>query len=165
MTDETNQAPLLTRRGWLAVAGGAALALAARPLAALAPEQKGKLPTMTVYKSPTCRCCGKWIDHMKAQGFTLDVKDMDDVSPVKRTMGIPEDMWSCHTGVVGKYAVEGHVPADVVKKLLAEKPKAIGIAVPGMPVGSPGMESGSRKDKYDVMLVRAGAKPKVYASR
>jgi hypothetical protein len=179
MTDEMDTTGSLTRRGWLGlVAGGAVLSLV-RPLAAAAQQgqkpgakpapksaaQGAALPALAIYKSPSCGCCAKWVDHMKAQGFKVTVHDMDDVSPVKTRMGIPEKLWSCHTGVIGKYAIEGHVPGDVVKRLVKEKPKAIGLAVPGMPMGSPGMEVGGPKDKYDVLLVEAGGRSKVYASR
>lgn len=126
---------------------------------------QAKAVEMTVYKSPTCGCCGKWIDHVKAAGFQVKVVDMDDVTEIKQASGVPMKLRTCHTAVVGNYVVEGHVPADVIKKLLADKPAAAGIAVPGMPVGSPGMEVGAQKDPYEVILFEKSGKTSVYAKR
>ena len=126
---------------------------------------QAKSNEVTVYKSPTCGCCGKWIDHMKAAGFQVKVVDLDDLTEIKQASGVPMKLRTCHTGVVGNYAIEGHVPADVVKKLLAEKPAAAGIAVPGMPIGSPGMEVGSQKDSYEVFLFDKTGKTTVFAKR
>lgn len=119
---------------------------------------------VTVYKSPTCGCCGKWVEHMRANGFDVTVNDMPDVAPVKDKRGVPSTLRSCHTAIVGDYAIAGHVPADVVKRLLKEKPNAAGIAVPGMPMGSPGME-GASKDAYNVVLFDKAGKTSVYATR
>ncbi len=126
--------------------------------------QTPKPVPMTVYKSPTCGCCGKWVELMRAAGFDVTVSDMPDVSPVKDKQGVPSALRSCHTALVGGYAIEGHVPPDLVKKLLKEKPNAAGIAVPGMPMGSPGME-GDRKDAYNVVLFDKAGKTTVYATR
>ncbi len=131
----------------------AALAFAA-VLAVSAPavaEQAAK-PPMTVYKSPTCGCCGGWIDHMRAAGYHIEVKDTDAMDMVKDMMGVPDEMASCHTATIDGYLIEGHVPADAVDRLLAERPKASGLAVPGMPVGSPGMEMGGQTEPYAAML-------------
>src|SRR5688500_15551403 len=95
---------------------------------------------IVVYKTPTCGCCGRWVDHMKANGFTATVKDTVDLAPIKKRLGVPPSMVSCHTTVVNGYVVEGHVPAEAVRKLLKERPAIVGIAAPGMPAGSPGME-------------------------
>ena len=122
-------------------------------------------PAMTVYKTPTCGCCAKWVDHMKAAGFKVQVQDMDDLTEIKQASGVPIPTRTCHTAVVGNYVVEGHVPADLVKKMLNEKPKMAGIAVPGMPIGSPGMESGSEKQPHDVILFDKSGKTTVYAKR
>jgi hypothetical protein len=122
-------------------------------------------PAMTVYKTPTCGCCAKWVDHMKAAGFQVQVQDMDDLTEIKQASGVPLRIRTCHTAVVGSYVVEGHVPADLVKKMLSEKPKMTGIAVPGMPIGSPGMESGTEKAPYDVVLFDKTGKTTVYAKR
>ena len=117
------------------------------------------LPSVEVFKNPSCGCCTEWIEHMKANGFSVNVTEVADTSGPRRLAGIPERLGSCHTARVGGYALEGHVPAADVLRLLKERPDAIGLAVPGMPVGSPGMEvAGGRKDPYDVLLVeRKGA--------
>jgi hypothetical protein len=142
----------------------AALAVAAGITVAERPGQ-AKAQEMTVYKSPTCGCCGKWIEHMKAAGFQVKVVDLDDLSEIKQASGVPMRLRTCHTALVGQYVIEGHVPADLVKKFLAEKPAAAGIAVPGMPAGSPGMEVEGRKDAYEVMLFDKNGKISVYAKR
>ena len=119
---------------------------------------------IVVYKSPTCGCCGKWVEHMEKAGFSVDVENISDVAPIKRELGVPGRMQSCHTAKVGDYFVEGHVPADLVKRLLADKPDIKGLTVPGMPMGSPGME-GPRKDPYDVIAVGKDGGYRVYARR
>lgn len=112
---------------------------------------------ITVYQSKTCGCCHKWIDHLKAAGFKVSSKMMDDVTPVKTKLGIPNHLTSCHTAVVDGYLIEGHVPAKAIKKLLSEKPAIKGLSVPGMPMGSPGME-GPYKEAYNVVAwKKAGA--------
>lgn len=120
---------------------------------------------VTVYKDPNCGCCELWVDHLKAAGFAVTVRDTSDMASVKASFGVPEALGSCHTARAGSYTIEGHVPADLIRKLLAEKPVARGLAVPGMPIGSPGMEQGSRKDRYDVLLFDKTGRTKVYASR
>jgi hypothetical protein len=114
-------------------AGLAAVAIAGQKSASSAPMK------ITVYKTPTCGCCAKWVDHMKAAGFEPTVHDLPELSAIKAKHGVPANLQSCHTALVGNYIVEGHIPADVVQTLLKEKPKVAGIAVPGMPTGSPGM--------------------------
>lgn len=109
------------------------------------------LPAVTVYKSPTCGCCGDWVTHLRDNGFPVEVKARSNLRPVKQQVGVPKGLGACHTAVVGNYVVEGHVPADEVKRLLREKPDLRGISVPGMPVGSPGMERGNRVEPYDVI--------------
>lgn len=121
-------------------------------------------PVAIVYKSPTCGCCAKWVDHMRESGFQVEVRDTVDVMPVKIRHKLPVHLASCHTAMIGGYVVEGHVPADVVRRLLAERPAVTGIAVPGMPMGSPGME-GFRKDPYDVIAYRRDGTTQVYTSR
>lgn len=118
-------------------------------------------PVIDVYKSATCGCCGAWIKHLLANGFTVNAHDVAKPSDYREKAGMPSELGSCHTGMVQGYAIEGHVPASEIKRLLAQKPKAIGLAVPSMPMGSPGME-GHRKDPYDVLLVHAGGKTSVY---
>ena len=121
------------------------------------------LPLVEVYKSPTCGCCGAWVDHLKAAGFPVKVTEVGDTSVTRKRYGLPDKFGSCHTGVVNGYVVEGHVPADDVKRMLALKPAAIGLAVPGMPPGSPGMEVGGRKDPYDVFLIDRNGREAVFA--
>lgn len=121
------------------------------PAAACAkPARSGELK---IFKSPYCGCCGAWVDHVKASGLRAIVQDIEDVTPMARRLGVPDAVRSCHTAEIGGYFVEGHVPAADIRKLLAERPKARGIAVPGMPIGSPGMEQGERRDAYDTLLV------------
>ncbi len=141
----------------------AGLALAGTLAAAARPTEQGL--AMTVYKTPTCGCCAKWVEHMKAAGFKVQVQDMDDLTEIKQASGVPVRIRTCHTAVVGNYVVEGHVPADLVKKMLSEKPKVTGIAVPGMPIGSPGMESGNEKAPHDVVLFDKTGTTTVYAKR
>ena len=98
------------------------------------------LPVALVHKSPTCGCCGLWVDHLKEAGFPVEVRDSEDVTPVKQRLGVPYGKGSCHTAEIADYFIEGHVPAEDIKRLLAEKPDAKGLVLPGMPMGSPGME-------------------------
>lgn len=118
-------------------------------------------PVIDVYKSASCGCCHLWVEHLRANGFTVRAHDVANPSDYREKFGIPNELGSCHTGVVGGYALEGHVPAQDIKRLLAERPKAKGLSVPGMPLGSPGME-GPRKDAFDVVLVQPNASHKVY---
>ncbi|MEE4304735.1 MAG: DUF411 domain-containing protein [Wenzhouxiangella sp.] len=106
---------------------------------------------MTVYHDPNCGCCGKWADHMRANGFAVEAVPTRDMNAIKLDLGVPRNLPSCHTAVVGDYVIEGHVPANDVKRLLAEQPDAAGLSVPGMPLGSPGMEMGDRRMAYDVI--------------
>lgn len=122
-------------------------------------------PTIKVYKSPTCGCCALWVDHMREAGFELDVEDTDDMIGVKVDAGLPLQLQSCHTALVDGYVFEGHIPAEVIARFLAEKPSASGLAVPGMPIGSPGMEFGDRVDPYDVLRFDAAGTTSVYESR
>ncbi len=122
------------------------------------------LPPMKVWKDPNCGCCGAWVDHVRAAGFTVEVEEVRAMNQVKARLGVPADLASCHTAQVGGYVLEGHVPAEDVKRLLAEKPAGRGLAVPGMPQGSPGMETGV-KDPYEVVLFRADGTRAVFAQR
>ena len=133
-------------------------------VAALAPMAQVATP-ITIYKTPTCGCCGKWVEHMRASGFNPTVTDLPNLTSIKQSTGVPGNLQSCHTSVVQGYAIEGHVPADVIRQLLKEKPQVAGIAVPGMPLGSPGMEQGPQKDKYNVVAFGKDGSQKVYASR
>lgn len=155
----------LTRRAWLAqmtqtLAGGLAV-LAAVPSVS---DAAAKPIAITVYKDPSCGCCTKWVDHLRANGFAVDARDRSDMDALKDSLGVPAALRSCHTGIAGRYVIEGHVPASDVKRLLASKPKdLVGIAVPGMPTGSPGMEMGGRVDRYDVTGFGAGGRSRVFA--
>lgn len=127
---------MLSRRQFSFAAGAVLL------LGPLSRAHGQQLPLMTVYKSPSCGCCGDWVKHIQANGFRVETREIADVTPIRRRYGVPEYLASCHTAVVGGYAIEGHVPATDVRRLLREKPKVRGLAVPGMVVGSPGMEQG-----------------------
>ena len=154
---------MISRRDWLraSVAGAAGLLVARDRLFAAAPA----LPVITVYKDPGCECCGKWVKHLSANGFVTMVQNTSNMDEVKRTMHVPTALQSCHTAVVGAYVIEGHVPADLIKKMLAEKPAIVGLAAPGMPSGAPGMETSAKPDKYDVIAWDRSGKTRVYASR
>lgn len=130
-----------------------------------AQPQKGPPVRMVVYKTPTCGCCKNWVEHVQAAGFQVEVHDTADVAPIKNEHGLPQHLASCHTAIVDGYVIEGHVPADVIRRLLAERPQVAGIAVPGMPAGSPGMEMGSRRDPYDVIAFARDGKVSVFETR
>ena len=123
------------------------------------------LPPLTVYKSASCGCCRAWVDHMRGAGFTVRTVDTEDLGRVKGELGVPDALQSCHTAVIGAFLVEGHVPAADVKRLLAQKPAVRGLAVPGMPIGSPGMGQGDPKDydRYEVMAFTAQGRTSVFA--
>ncbi len=121
------------------------------PVASVAPDPS--LPTVVVYKSPTCGCCASWTEHLRARGFPVETIDRDDITEVKDANGVPAEARSCHTAIVDGYVVEGHVPVEDIERLLTERPDARGLAVPGMPLGSPGMEQGDTVQPYDVLLL------------
>lgn len=124
---------------------------AATPLTTPAPSA---LPALTVHRHPSCGCCGKWMEHMRGAGFSVTVNEVDDVAAMKDALGMPLEHASCHTAQVDGYLVEGHVPASDVQRLLRERPDAVGLVLPGMPIGSPGMESSTgRNAPYTVMLL------------
>ena len=136
--------------GVIALAPAAALAAPARPL--------------TVYKTPWCGCCKGWVTHMTRAGFKVAVVELEDLAPIRAKYGVPFELSSCHTGVTGGYVVEGHVPPADVLRLLREKPKALGLAVPGMPLGSPGMEvPGAKPEKFETLLLLKGGGKRVFA--
>ncbi len=115
------------------------------------------LPKMTVTRDPNCGCCGNWVEHIKSAGFPVEVVQVDDVMPLKARLGVPQALISCHTAEIGGYVIEGHVPAEAIKRLLVERPQVKGIAVAGMPVGSPGMEvPGQSPQTYEVVIFSAG---------
>ena len=118
---------------------------------------------VTVYKSPTCGCCGKWVEHMEANGFAATTTNIPDVAPIKAKHGVPARLHSCHTSLVGGYVIEGHVPAEDIRRLLREKPAIVGLAAPGMPAGSPGMDV-PNSPAYDVLAFDKDGNTKVFAS-
>lgn len=117
---------------------------------------------LEVFKSPYCGCCEKWVEHMKRNGFTVKVHDVNDVPAARKRLGMPDRVGSCHTAKLGAYVIEGHVPAADIQRLLKEKPKAIGLAAPGMPQGSPGMETGTVAP-YQTLLVLADGRLRIFA--
>ena len=156
-----------TRRQWLAHTLpwlGAGIAAAALPSLARAAAPQGT--PVEMWKDPSCGCCQDWVDHMQAHGFSFTVHESGNTGARAR-LGMPQKLGSCHTAVVGGYVIEGHVPASDVRRLLEQKPRALGLAVPGMPVGSPGMDGavyGNRRDPYDVLLVARDGSTKVFSS-
>lgn len=144
--------------------GAAVVGLAVVGVLATTAETMGQSPTIVVYKRPECGCCGHWVEHVKTAGFRVTVRNRSDLIAVKDRYGITPPLTSCHTAVVGGYAVEGHVPADVVQRLLRERPAVVGIAVPGMPAGSPGME-GLVRESYKVLTFDRSGGTRIYATR
>src|SRR5262245_8800266 len=142
---------VLRRRRFLARLGTAALG------AALLRSAHAAGAKMNVIMSRSCGCCGEWVKHMRANGFEVEAQYVDDVTPTKRRHGVPQALWSCHTGLVGGYVVEGHVPAPDIVRLLRERPRVIGLAVPGMPVGAPGMEQGAPEPYATIAFGRDGS--------
>lgn len=132
-----------------ALGGGAAL-------------QASAADVVDVYKSPYCGCCEKWIEHMQKNGFKVNAHNVNDVPGARKSLGMPDPVGSCHTAKVGGYLIEGHVPAADIQRLLKEKPKAVGLAAPGMPQGSPGMET-NNPQPYETLLVQADGSYKVFA--
>ena len=147
---------MITRRLLLAAGAFAGLGL-------FRPAWAETLPLVTVSKDPSCGCCSGWVDHLRAAGFPVKVIETQTIEATKRRLGVPDDLASCHTAEVAGYVVEGHVPAAAIMRLLSEKPQGKGLAVPGMPAGSPGMEmAGVEPETYDVILFGAGS-PSVFA--
>lgn len=132
----------------------AALGSGSAPAQSIAPVE--------VFKSPYCGCCKKWVEHLQENGFQVSVRDVHDVPAARKNLGMPDQLGSCHTARIGAYVVEGHVPASDIRRLLKENPKALGLAVPSMPSGSPGMES-ARPVPYQTLLVQANGTSKVFA--
>ena len=157
----------MTRRsmlGALARSFGAGAALSALlPLTSRADAMSAP-PTITVYKDPSCGCCTKWVAYLRDAGVQTEVHDRSDMDALKDSLGVPSALRSCHTAVVGRYVIEGHVPIADIKRLLGAAPKNVtGIAVPGMPAGSPGMEVPGRTDRYDVIAFVADGTTKLFA--
>jgi len=154
----------LTRFVPVVLAAAAVVSLGAAAGHSPAADPSATVSVITVYKSPSCGCCGKWIDYLRANGFQVKVEDLDDLSEIKAASGVPRQLQTCHTAVVEGYVVEGHVPADALRSLLHDRPKVAGIAVPGMPTGAPGME-GSPAQHYDVIAWDKSGKTTVYARK
>lgn len=133
----------------------------AQPLTALARAETKKL---TVWKTPSCGCCGEWVSHLRKSGFDVVINDVNDTAPIRKKFGLADMFGSCHTARLNDYVIEGHVPAQELNRLLREKPVALGLAVPGMPMGSPGMEVGSTRDAYSVLLVLPDGSSRIYQS-
>ena len=142
----------------LALVGAAVLTQPLRALAGSGPNQ------IAVWKTPSCGCCHEWVAHLRKSGFEVVTHDVDDTAPVRQKLGLNAKFGSCHTARLDSYVVEGHVPAQELRRLLRERTKALGLAVPGMPMGSPGMEMGNTRDAYDVLLVLADGSSRVYQS-
>ena len=155
-----------TRSAIVALLCAAALAACGQSTTAVATQARAdaSLPLVVVHKSPTCGCCEAWVTHMKSAGFPVEVKNVDNLDAIKTKVGVPYAKGSCHTAEVDGYFVEGHVPAADEKRLLAERPQAKGLTVPGMPAGSPGMEvPDGTVQPYDVELVAADGTTSVFA--
>jgi hypothetical protein len=162
-----SQSNAVTRRSWLAAVTRvlAATIVTSTTISTLAEAAGPTLTKLTVYKDPSCGCCTKWVEHLRANGFAPDVHDRTDVSALKDSLGVPTALRSCHTAVIGKYVIEGHVPSVDIRRLLATRPGGIiGLAVPDMPSGSPGMEMGGRADRYDVMAFGSKGATRVFAT-
>lgn len=152
-----------TRRTLLLI-GGLAVALSIVAGIAISYDQSQPAPpTMVVYKHPECGCCTKWVGHLRESGFRVRVNDTRDWPETRQKLGVPDSLAACHTGVVNGYLVEGHVPAEDIHRLLRERPAAKGLAVPGMPIGSPGMEASDQREPYDVLLMTEDDRRTVYA--
>ncbi|WP_332774585.1 DUF411 domain-containing protein [Polaromonas sp.] len=137
------------------------VAIFSQPLRALARSDPNQI---TVWKNPDCGCCREWVAHLRKNGFAVVTHDVKDTAPIRQKLGLPDKFGSCHTASLGDYVIEGHVSAQELRRLLREKPKARGLAVPGMRVGSPGMEMGNARDAYDVLLVLTDGSSRVYQS-
>lgn len=141
----------------------AMMAFCVSPALAHAAGERRNGPTIEVYKSETCGCCTQWVAHLQENGFKVKAHNVPNTAAYRARLGIPAALGSCHTAAVSGYALEGHVPAAEIRRLLAEKPRAVGLAVPGMPLGSPGMERpGHAVDAYDVLLLRTDGRQEVY---
>lgn len=123
----------------------------------------GAAQSIHVYKSPTCGCCSDWVDHLEDNGFEVKATDTNDMGKIKADAGLIAGLGSCHTAFIGDYVIEGHVPADDIKRLIREAPQATGLSAPGMPMGSPGMEMGDRKDHYKVILFNEAGQTRIFS--
>lgn len=154
--------------GVLVFAGGSdkdVASLAASAITTASDPSGSALPVVDVYKTPSCGCCSKWVDHLREEGFEVRTTDMRDLTDFKASHGVPRQLESCHTALVAGYVLEGHVPGADVQRLLEERPAIAGLAVPGMPIGSPGMElPGSNAQPYDVIAFRNDGSTHVFAT-
>ena len=132
-------------------------------LSAGAPAAAAAGDVITVYKSPDCGCCIRWIGHLQANGFKVDARDVEDLQPIRRQFGVSAEIEACHTALIDGYVIEGHVPAADIRRLLKERPKVTGLTVPDMPVGSPGME-GPNPEPYDVLTFEPNGRTRVFSS-
>ena len=139
------------------------LLLAATPLAMMSLATPAAAAVINVVKTASCGCCSKWVEHLRKHGHNVKVTNVADVTPTAKRLGVPDDLRSCHTSSVGGYAIEGHVPAADIARLLREKPVAAGLSVPGMVTGSPGMEMGGQKPAYQTIIFTRDGKRKVFA--
>ena len=154
----------LTKRSWLLAGAIVVAAAIGVPMLVTADQRGGEsLPPVTVYKDPNCGCCSLWVQHLERAGFRVTATNTSDMPALRAKLGVPAHVQSCHTAVVGDYVVEGHVPADDVKRMLSTRPDVKGIAVPGMPIGSPGMEQGNVKHQYSVLSFDATGRTSVFA--
>jgi hypothetical protein len=153
----------MLRKSFTVIAGGAVVLAVTGVLLVSKTNRASATPMVTVYKSPTCGCCTKWVEYMRKQGFRVEAHDVDAMGAVKAERGIPRSLQSCHTSDVEGYVIEGHVPSDVIQHLLAEGIPVSGLAVPGMPLGSPGMEGG--RERYDVLVFMQTGASAIYAQR
>jgi hypothetical protein len=157
----------MKRRQWLTTL--AALAAGSLTGMAAGANQPGTRPVIEVWKSPSCGCCHDWMAHLQANGFDVKTHDVSEAAKhaQRQRLGLAERFGSCHTGFIGGYVIEGHVPAREIHRLLKDRPRALGLAVPGMPVGSPGMDGpayGGRRDPYEVLLVQGGGTASIFQS-
>ena len=157
----TNTDPVSRRSVSGLIFGLAGAVALGQPLSGLAASPKDRV---TAWKTPNCGCCNEWVFHLRSNGFEVVTNDVKDTAPVRQKLGLAEKFGSCHTGLLGNYVLEGHVPAKEMRRLLREKPNALGLAVPGMPPGSPGMEKGNVQDAFEVLLVLRDGNTRVYQS-
>ena len=153
---------MASRNSWKGIAAGAVVVLIAGTAFVSPPTKDAGALEVTVYKNPTCGCCSKWIAHLEANGFKVDAHDVADLTQVKLEHGIRRELTSCHTALVDGYVVEGHVPAEDIQRLLQKRPDVVGLAVPGMPMGSPGME-GPTSEPYNVLTFDRNSNTTVFA--
>lgn len=156
---------MIDRRAFvIRVSGLVAAGVACRRPAAPVADSSAKATPIAIYKSSSCECCAKWVDHVRANGFAPTVHDEEDMDAIKAQLGVPEGVRSCHTALVGKYLIEGHVPASDIKRLVVEQPRVAGLAVPGMPSGTPGMDQpGAKIAGFEVVAFQLDGTTKTFA--